>query len=190
MTNECLIGVWLMNWLVDWCMIDELIGVWLIGFVCHFHGSKVCLFCVYFSNRRSYSWRWIWLVKNKGRQKMKGLLEKGPVGRALEPSEHLSRTGKLATNVLLYIQTIKSKLMASWYTCNDKSSTINLGLFVYVIVRVHLSVSSRLRVCGVLMVNILNKCILSILVYSLFYRQTVQSFIYTNILAVFMIIFF
>jgi len=32
-------------------------------------------------------------------------------------------------------------------------------------------VSSQLRVCDVLMVKILNKCILSSLVYSLVYRQ-------------------
>ena len=42
--------------------------------------------------------------------------------------------------------------------------------------RVHLSVSSRLGACGVFMVKILNKCILSILVYNLFYRQTAQYF--------------
>jgi len=33
-----------------------------------------------------------------------------------------------------------------------------------------------LRACGVLMVKILIKCILSILVYNLFYRQTAQYF--------------
>jgi len=38
------------------------------------------------------------------------------------------------------------------------------------------SVSSRLRACGILMVKILNKCILSILVYDLLYRQTAQYF--------------
>jgi len=38
---------------------------------------------------------------------------------------------------------------------------------IQVIVSVYLSVSSRLRACGVLMVKILNKCILSILVYNL-----------------------
>ena len=49
--------------------------------------------------------------------------------------------------------------------------------------RVYLSVSSRLRGLratrdyGVLMVKILNKCILSILVYNLFFRQTAQYFI-------------
>jgi len=37
----------------------------------------------------------------------------------------------------------------------------------YVIVRVHLSVSSPLRARGILRVKILNKCILSILVYNL-----------------------
>ena len=40
--------------------------------------------------------------------------------------------------------------------------------------------------CGVLMAQALNKCILSILVYSLFYRQDSAIFPYTGILAVFM----
>ena len=59
--------------------------------------------------------------------------------------------------------------------------------------RLHLSVSSRLRARGVLMVKINDqfKCILSILVYNLFYRQTAQ-YLFTNIgiLAVFMNYFF
>jgi len=45
---------------------------------------------------------------------------------------------------------------------------LNTKFVRYVIVRVHLSVSSLLRVCGVLMLKILNKCILSLLVYNLF----------------------
>jgi len=35
---------------------------------------------------------------------------------------------------------------------------------------------STVRAGGILMVKILNKCILSILVYNLLYRQTVQYF--------------
>jgi len=49
-----------------------------------------------------------------------------------------------------------------------------------VIVRVHLSVSSQLRARVVLMVNILNKCILSILVYELF-LDSALFYIHRNI---------
>jgi len=37
-----------------------------------------------------------------------------------------------------------------------------------ILVRVHLTVSSRIRACGVLKVKILNECILSVFVYNFF----------------------